>query len=293
MKMDNTAHNLQQPHIERALEYRPQLRWLYYLLLASAPLIFILCALNAYSSLGRGNMVLGLSWALFSLLIPFSHFMIARLWLKPMAFTKVVVTGHGITLDQNGVITEIAFHQVSRVRLSFLPFVGGWFVLQMRDGRKFLFTTGLERSDYLVDALAMAQPTLVPSQELADYRRASIVVDHAFARLQAAFADWKSLALMEAGLPLVLSVGVVAAFSVRHMGDVLVVFAAIGLLNALVGGLIWIPKELYEMALKNRELIVNPLNPLRDLKREQKARRLARALHVLVISALVYWICSN
>jgi hypothetical protein len=69
------------------------------------------------------------------------------------------------------------------------------------------------------------------------------------------------------------------------------VFAILALLNSLTAVLLWVPKEVLEMRQKDGELLDNPLNPLRDLRREKRRRSYARAAHLLVMIGLVGWIC--
>lgn len=246
--MDSSAaHNLQQPHYNRALEHRAQLRWIYFL-------------------------SLGTLW-----------------FLRKHAFARVFVTNSGLTVERPGGPIEIPFHQVEAVSFFHLPLAGGWFTLSMRDGRKHRFSSFLERSDYVLDALAIAQPTLVPTARLAEYRRSAIVADHVLARMERAFSDWPSLVLMQLALPLALTGAVSAALSVNDAGAAILIFASLGVLNGIVTLSIWWWRELFETLRKHAELTENPLNPLRDLKREKRARAYARWFHVALVSALSWW----
>jgi hypothetical protein len=246
--MDSSAaHDLQQPHYNRALEHRAQLRWLYFL-------------------------SLGTLW-----------------FLRKHAFARVFVTNAALTVERPGGTVEIPFHQVEAVSFFHLPVAGGWFTLTMRDGRMHRFSAFLERSDYVLDALAIAQPTLVPNARLANYRRSAIVADHVLARMERAFADWRWLALMQLGLPLALTAAVSFALSVNDAGAAILIFASLGVLNAIVTLSVWWWLELFEILRKHGELTENPLNPLRDLKREKRARGYARMIHASVFAALSLW----
>lgn len=290
--MDGAAHTLQQQEIHRSLEYRPIWRWAFYLLLASAPLLALIGWINAFALIRQDRFELAMAFSVFGLLVPSCHAWIAWFWLRPFAFTRVRITNRGLTLKRFGEATEIPFFRVRSLKFSFLPYLGGWFTLEMHDGREYRFTVGLERSDYLLDALAIAQPTLMPTAELARFRRICIVTDHAFARLQTALADWSSLLIMEFGLPGVLTILAFLTLGGGGVTDAFVVFAGIALMNGIIGLLIWIPKEIIEIRRKDLELQENPLNPLRDMRREKREKIFSRCIHVAAITTLVIWICT-
>lgn len=244
---DGAAHDLQQPYINRALEHRAQLRWLYYL-------------------------SLGLLW-----------------FLRKPAFSRVFVSNSAIRVESLGETVEIPFFQVEGVAFTFIPFLGGWFTLKIRDGKKHRFSCFLERTDYVLDALAIAQPTLVSSATIARYRRAAIVVDHVFARMEASFGNGRVLILMQILLPLVVTMALSVALGVRDAFPALLIFASVGLLNGIVTIVIWTLSELLEMFRKDAELLENPLNPLRDMGRERTARKVARVIHIFAVSLLAIW----
>lgn len=245
--MDNgAAHDLQQPHFNRALLTRSQLRWVYFF-------------------------SLGTFW-----------------FLRRSAFARLFVTNSALTIDGPGGTVEIPFHQLASLQFFGLPFVGGCYVLTLQNGKKFYLTSLIERADYVLDAIAIAQPTLVASERLETFRRNAIVADHFYARMEGSFANWRMLFAMQIILPLALTLGVALVLNARELADIFLIYASVGILNGIVSLTVWSWAELFEMLRKNGELIVNPLNPLRDLIREYRFKILTRLVHVAVATGLAF-----
>jgi|GEM_PF-3777950 len=211
-------------------------------------------------------------------------------FLRQMAFARVHVTNAGLTVNGPRRSFDISFAEVDALKFRYLPFVGGWFTLILRDGVKHRISTWLERSDYILDALAMAQPTLVSASDLAHYRRAAIVIDHSAARMEQFFSDLRMLALMQIVFPLALTLAVSRGLGVRDLTDAFLIYALLGLMNGAVMAFVGLLAESFEMFTKNAELLENPLNPLRNMRREKTAKTCARAAHIVLASLMAYWI---
>ena len=110
---------------------------------------------------------------------------LGTLWfLRRQAFAQIFVTNAGIRIDGPGGLREVPFHKVRCASVFHISFVGGWLTLELQDGSRFRFTSMIERPDYILDALTMAQPTVIPADKLESYRRSVIVADHLMARME-------------------------------------------------------------------------------------------------------------
>ncbi len=250
------AHDLQQPHFNRALLTRSQLRWIYFL-------------------------SLGTFW-----------------FLRRSAFAKHFVTNAALTVDGPGGTVEIPFHQVAEVRFYGLPLLGGWFSLTLQNGKRYYLTSFIERVDYVLDAIAIAQPTLVVSEKLEKFRRNAIVADHFYARMENSFANWSMLFAMQAALPLAITLAMGAKLAgdgfLNWTGavDVLLIYISVVIISGIVSLAVWGSAEMFLMLQKSGELIANPLNPLRDLKWERRIKISTHLVHAILATVLAFamWI---
>lgn len=264
--MDNTALQIPEPSIGRLLEYRPHLKWSCYASLSAA----LVCFASAF--LGFGN--LAFAGSLLFLAVAF--------FTRPFAFTRVFVSNESVNLDRFGEIIEIPFSKVVAIGFTYLPYVGGWFTLKREDGRVFRFTLALERSDYILDAVAAAQPLLVSAEKLEKYRRTAIVCDHSWARVYTAWKDWHILLALFCAWPVMMG----TTWSLNGDLPFPIATGIFSAINFMVGLSIWWSLEVWFMNQKNADLLENPLNPLRDMKMEAKYRRLARISHFVIANLL-------
>ena len=270
------AHNLEQPQVHRILRHRAQLKWIYFLSLAMGFASLVMAAVS------NDDLSVRLGYSLFGMLAVY----FARAWVASSAFSKILISNSGLTICRGGSEDEIRFHQVLSVEC---PYWGGWITLRIRGGRTLRFTWLLERPEYILDTLAIAQPTLIASKKLAAYRRAAIVADHVFARSEKAFSDWRAIFLMQVLVPTVVAAGVGALLGARQPGDFVLVFASLGLLNACVGIGVWATVEIWQARQKYVALLDNPLNPLRDMVTEAKITRYSRVAHSVIFVACSAW----
>lgn len=264
--MDSAAQRITEPPVSRLLEYRPHLKWSCFLALG-AGLAFFGLAFLGLGAIAFGGALLSLAIAFFA---------------RPFAFTRVFVSNEGVNLDRLGKILEIPFSRVTAIHFRYVPYLGGWFTLKREDGRAFRFTLALERSDYILDAVAAAQPLLVSAEKIEEYRRAAIVCDHSWARVYTAWKDWPLLT----GIFLIWPTLMGSAWHIWGELPLSISMSTFFVINTAVGLVIWWATEIGLMSKKDRELMDNPLNPLRDMNMEARLRRKTRILHFVVTLAL-------
>ena len=112
---------------------------------------------------------------------------------RPLAHSKVFVRPDGVLIELDHKNSEFYFSDIKSLQFAGIPYVVGWLRVELNDGRIFKFIPGLERREYILEAIASANPKLVENEELMDMRTQLILSDHAFARLSASMETWPKM----------------------------------------------------------------------------------------------------
>lgn len=297
--MRNTAVAIpRRAYLNRTLVYRSSI-WgclLAFLLLAGFAALFSIGTVMMGRYLGGET---GFKVAVF-LICPvivggISAYLAARHLLRPLADIRVRVEQGRLQVQAYEAVQEIPFDQIADVRATCLPYVGGWITLELEDETSFTFSAMLERSEYIVDALALERPDLVKSPEIMAYRRTAIGVDHSWARLIDELQDWRRQFLIHICLPAGLALIVVGVLAL--MGESSAYFEkwllVTGLLippAILIGAALWCVRDLYFLYKTHQQLVANPGALARNRGWEATVRlkffRVQMALIALVAVAL-------
>ncbi|QDK45844.1 hypothetical protein DOM22_12125 [Bdellovibrio sp. ZAP7] len=303
--MSNAAEKIQfvpRGNLKRTLAYRPMLnRWSYFQM-GYGGFLFLLgigaiihnatcdCSAQARISLGNSTaLFLGLSAVLFW----------AARKTRELSKTLVHVTPEDITLDKPNKTIEIAYKDISSVKLAFVPRLGGWIEIHLKDKSMHKFPVGLERSEYILESIANYNPQLVSMEQIEQYRRTSIVGDHIGARIEEVLRNWRSMLARYVGLPLMT---VLIATGIRYLrgkpmnngDDLMIVTMVFGMISMVIGAnLYWLTENRISTNIRKR-LINDPNNAARDLAYESKVIKLAQKAHVVLffcaVAALFIWI---
>ena len=203
--------------------------------------------------------------------------------LRPLAFSKVELGPDGLTIDRIGKLHSLPFNEIISVKFSFLPYLGGWYKLKLSSGKAYRFTVVLERSEYILDAIASARPELIDLAKMEVYRRTAIVSDHSWGRFYSRLKSLQSLLLRFVAVPLALTT-LASGLHLRHW---VAIFIAVNILNLLVGTAIFIFCELLFTSQGRLALIADPNAVRRNLAYENKIAKSAGAVQIGTLSILV------
>lgn len=280
-------------NLSRTIGYRPHLRTAYYTMLALAGLsVSLVSGLAALAYLNDSEEV-ALVVAVAGALVPLGFLLQARLVFKPMAFLKIHVHQAGLTLENPDRTTELPFNEVKNIEFSHLPYLGGWFTLNMNSGDRHRFNVGLERSEYILEMLASARADIVDTMKLLNYRRTAVLVDHSWARSVEHFGQYKQWLFKYLAVPLVAMIEWVACtvfVAQKAMPDTSKIFGVLLVMLAanLIMGLFFTfaAEELFLMARGNKALMKDASYLRRDLDFEKKADRFSYAVHWILALAI-------
>lgn len=286
--MSNAAEKLSfkaRGFLNRTLEYRSHLKGVYYGLLGLSAGLF--CGLTGFAlfQAGAGQPETAGTAAFWGILLSFFFWAEARFLIKPVAFSRVHLRSGGMTLERMGEMLEIPFSSVERVHFSHLPMAGGFFRIELSNGRSFYFTVVLERSEYILEAIASSRPDLVDEKTLLNYRRTAIVIDHSWSRVYGHFKRWPFLIFKYAVTP-------AAFWALLWSTSLIPPEAAARLLPAVLGmcallGLSkWFATDLILAAQTRKRLIASPELVRRDVQTERKIQRGAEVLYWILLSCL-------
>jgi len=293
--MSNTAFQAR-GNLSRTLTYRPHLRASYYGLLAFAVVAALLVIGLALAAYINNNEDVALMIALGGALAPLLLVIEAHFFVRPLAFVKIKVHQHGLTMESPDKVTEVPFEDVATIEFSHVPYVGGWFKLKMKSGEAHRFTVVLERSEYILEMLAAAKPGIVDTAEMMRYRRTAVLADHSWGRVSEKMKNRMGLALKYLGLPVVLTVLWIAGmvFHAQVAGpdffEATKILFMMMVLNLAVGFMITFSVGEFLVVTNGREkMLADPAALQRDYAFEKKVERIAHASHwVLAVGMLAF-----
>jgi hypothetical protein len=212
--------------------------------------------------------------------------------IRPLAFAKIRVEPDGLSLETIGKTVNISFSEIESVHFASVPYMGGWFRLNLASKKKYRFTVVLERSEYILEAIAAARGELISINDLEKYRRTAILSDHSWARFYGAFKAWPKLLIKFFVLPLALAaIGLAIRKLFFNQGPLplktgiafcFFILAA----NGFIGVAAWYLGEITLMAKGRSALLADPQSTRRDTAVENKITMRASWLHLILTSAL-------
>lgn len=264
-------------NLRRTISYRPHIKWIYYSLKAISLAMLLYFLFLTYQFYSYGSQVETFGILFLGLLFPFAFYLQAEVLIRPMAFATVHVQPDRLILEALNKKEEILFSDIDTVRLFHLSYFGGWFQIILKDKRKFKFTVALERSEYILEAVTSYKPELLAYKSFMQYRKAAILSDHSWARIQDDLKNWQSKVIKFFMVPLLFTL-VVNTFYNSSLFDR---FGYILVFNGLLCVVVSIVFDLIVSGEGSKRLDRNPKSAIRDLVYEKKMNQ---------IEDRVYWI---
>jgi hypothetical protein len=211
---------------------------------------------------------------------------------QDLAYTKIHVKPDSLTIEKQTKSIELAYHEIDAVKLAFIPRMGGWFDIVLKDKTKHRFPVGLERSEYILEAIAAYNPELISLPQIEEYRRTSVVGDHFWARSEENFRNWPSRVAKYIGLPLtaiLLFAGIKTMKGNPFLESLTeyIVFKAVffGLISLVIGSAIYFITENRISKNGRDRLMADPNNVLRDMPYERKILKWGNIAHYALFAA--------
>lgn len=282
MTDENLSSNFPRDQLTRRLSPRPQVKVIYLSGLIVGVFSTAVC--------------MSLSWLVFSISgweqtflsslliywLPVGIFYYSLKVLRPPISNFVEVSPAGLIYHLAGTVHELNYQDIKKLVLSPAPLLNGWFELTMNDDKKYRFTVGLERSEYILEMIQARRPELANVEVLLNYRKMAILVDHSSARLVQSFKDWKQYLL-------VLGLMILSTFSLGRA------FPGESLLMATTSGFLWTSfvifasyflKELVLITVQSKRLDKDPMSVVRNVKFDAMASWIGWACCFLFVSLL-------
>ncbi len=197
-----------------------------------------------------------------------------------------------VQIDRGGRIRVIRFDDVTSVRLFHIPYLTGEFVLTTKSQGKIVVPASVTRSEYILEALSSHRgPEFLSHEAIENYRRTSLLADHAWNRTAAHFAASKSLLTRYVLIPLLAAFVLIVAASMVNGHLILdpVPFAKAFLLffgiNLMVGMGFYLTSESMLMSRARARLLADPQMTRRAVKIEEAVIRRARIGHMAISAA--------
>ncbi|MNJ92518.1 hypothetical protein D3C87_101900 [compost metagenome] len=274
-------------NLNRTLTYRPHVKWTFYLVILAGVAISFLEIVDVLFHGTSFTQYLG-HFALSAIL-----FLEAWLLLKPLAYSTVTVAPDKITLDRLSKKIEIPLNAIIAIKFNFIPYLGGWFSITLPDGKTYKFTVVLERSEYVLEAIASSNPQLISTESLMKYRRIAILADHGWARFYDTLKEWKLLLTKFVGLPIVAALLISLLqlalqknpdyFKKAFFFDLFLLVALSLLLGFAIG-------TIADLIIVNRDkarFTKEPQATLRDIPYENKIRARTTLIHYCIFGLVV------
>lgn len=289
-------------HLSRTLVYRSSLvgSLAAFLLLAGLAALFSIGAVEVGKYFaGEAGVVLALTLICPIIFGVVMVYLAARHLMRPIADLRVRVDQEQLQIQVYGTAQSVSFDQIVDVKAFCLPYLGGWLTLVLEDGREITFSAMLERSEYIVDAIARERPELVASDKILDYRRTAIGVDHSWARLVEELQDWRRQFLVHIGCPAVFAAVAVGVLALSGEAGTLfekwLMVTGILILPAIViGAGAWCVRDYFFLRETHRQLKKDPGALARNRGWEASVRvkffRAQMALTALVAVALTIFL---
>lgn len=269
--------------LNRVITYRPHVRWTYRLVLLMGLFYFGILAISVFFKsdflvFDSQEQFFSAEIVLFSSSLWIFLLLVNQFLYKPTAFSVVTVKPRELEILKNGKTQKVPFEDVEKINFFLPAFVGGAFVLQLKDKSTQAFTINLERSEYILEALYSFNPNLVPSENIEMYRRRLIIADQSNARSYERLQKWNSVLTKYMIVPAVISLIQLLRDTLIHQnvtGSSVVsnfpnYFFVSFAWNTVVGMIIFIVIDTILRSKDRQRLTSNPNFVRRDLERDAK-----------------------
>ncbi len=213
---------------------------------------------------------------------------------QDLAYTKIHVKPDSLIIEKRTKSLELSYQDIDAVKLAFIPRMGGWFDIVLKDKTKHRFPVGLERSEYILEAIAAYNPELISLSQVEEYRRTSVVGDHFWARSEENFRNWPSRVARYGGLPLA-AIVLFSAIQVMKGNSVATSFTdyfffkavLFGFISFVIGSVVYLVTE-NRISKNGRErLKADPNNVLRDMPYEKKILKWGNIAHYALFAVTI------
>jgi hypothetical protein len=268
MSNSSSAFKLYQDETPVTLKYHAHLKWAATYLSVMGYLLIAIAALSsALLFFGSGHFLDSLTNLFIIIFSGFFFLSFAREIKKQFVDFKLKVFSDRFEVHRSSKIEVVPYEKVSSIDFRYIPFLGGWFFITLRNGDRHKFTLVLEKSFYFVETLIKFNPDL-SGKKSEGFIRTAIISDMGLSRLNASFKDYSRWLLKYFALPLIL--GFAVAFF-RHKSP-LVLMTAFVLASVLFGACFNFIAEIYLKVRSFYKLKSNPFNRSREIELENKLR---------------------
>ena len=229
------------------------------------------------------------------IVLSFSAVLFFEAWvlIRPLAVSFVQIFPNRIALDRVGKKIDLKFSDITAVRFSYIPYIGGWFSVETKTQKPYRFTVVLEQSETALDAIFAARPDVSDSKKLLRYRRTAIFADHSWARLYRKAKTWPALILKYLLFPLILAgalgLTVKKDPAAIFLGFTLVIFG----LNMIFGGTLYLLEEILLGWRLRKILLHSPFSSLeRSIEAEIVTQKKMQRIHYALMIAFTVLITA-
>lgn len=217
----------------------------------------------------------------------FMTFYYTRSKISPLVHIKYDIAGGALTIKDKDKSTIISYDDISNIQFSFLSKLFGWFTMNMKDGKKYYFSFLIERSDYILEAVANHNNSLIPQDKFLNYRNVLLHSDHSLARLYG--GSLKATLFKYLGYPSIFAVfywfsgGGAGALSINYLiFQCIKMFLITFFINLMIGKVVFLASEAFVQRKNELRMRANPNLRARDMEFEGKMRQVAYAAHFLL-----------
>lgn len=265
--MTNTAHKndfTPRKNLNRTVQYRPLIARAHLFVMGFVT-IYILAVpiVQSIQSFSSGDRQTGLTKLAFGLVIGAITWAVARFYLRPLSQVQYMVDSMGLKIVTSKAITQIPFSEVKSVEFSKVNTTEGWFKIHCTSGAVHKVSVLLERSEYILEAMAAFDSKLIGESDMLNYRHIAVVSDHSWFRLYSRVKSWNLLISQLIVVPIVAAVfnqfiqtKMLVSFN-DTLWTRLVVFFQINLFTSFC---IWILSNNVFSHLVNKRLLKEPNN---------------------------------
>lgn len=240
----------------RKLFYRRHLKWTYYALMGWSLLIgFAVLLKGVLILMISGRVEAALTSVVDNSIVPLILFFEARLVNRPLAFSFVQIFPDRIELNRIGRVIKFNFSAIKKVKFVHIPLLGGGYSIVAEGKRPYYFFISLERSDAILDAIAVARPTLMNQDRLFSYRKLAVLDDHGWARFHQRIRSWPSFVFKYFAFPV--SLAAIHLFFLKTQTEMSLIFAPalIFTMNMVLGFVFFALAQILFIRMFNKEFL--------------------------------------
>ncbi|MGE0763519.1 MAG: hypothetical protein AB7N80_09605 [Bdellovibrionales bacterium] len=281
----------------RVLKCRSHIKAFYYFTIGASSL-WLLLGLASVAAFGLSENDNAVVWSLiFGFAVPALLLAFARFIVYPVAFTRVEIKPRSLIVRRSELQEhefELPLKNIERVKLSYLPFIGGWMKIVMKDGTSYILSVALERSEYVLDAVMNFDAHLVDPDRAQDYRMTAIYYDHSWARLTSRLNNTKKIFVKYGLAAFIVPTAYFTLTAAQHAAKtpsvfkVLLVMVGTFVVLLSLGTVLWLLSETLVLApASRRALKLDFTKPVRPIEFEKRVEIFADIVYILIVVGLV------